>query len=588
MLFKSSYPDIHVPPDLTLWQWLFDAPSPAAGCCSSRGDSLPTREYINTTSNNNNNNVRLTHAQVRDAAAALSAALAHHPRHGRGLRPGDVVAIISPNAVTYPVCFHGVMRAGGVPAVSAPGATETEMRHALRTARARFVMCAPGETLKVVREAARKEGVPEERVFWFADEEEEVVVEEEEEEEEEEEKGGRWCTGLSELVEEGKRVMEEEGMRAVILPSGKTSAETTAFLCFSSGTTGLPKAVIISHANIIAQCLQLNLAYIHSGMALGLLPFYHISGLVRSLVHCLVSNTSVAVVPRFTMPALLSAISTHRIAEVNLVPPILIRLAHDPTVGDYDLGCVERWATGAAPVSPEVLAQLARRFPGTTGFKQGYGMTETTACVTTHPPHLYGFEHGRSVGTLVAGTVMKVVNEDGVAVGVGERGEIRVKGPQITPGYFDNPAATAAAFDPDGFLRTGDEGSVAPDGQLTIHDRIKEMIKVKGAQVAPAELEDLLLGHPCVADAAVVGVPDDYAGERPFAFVVLRPGGGRVSAEEVMERLVQHVKDARARDKWLAGVRVVEAIPKSPSGKILRRILRDEYKKSVEVSSAKL
>ncbi|KAM3450179.1 hypothetical protein MY3296_006288 [Beauveria thailandica] len=583
MLFKSSYPDIHVPPDLTLWQWLFDAPSPAAGCSSSRGDSLlPTREYINTAATTNNNNARLTHAQVRDAAAALSAALAH-PRHGHGLRPGDVVALISPNAVTYPVCFHGVMRAGGVPAVSAPGATETEMRHALRTARARFVMCAPGQTLKMVREAARKEGVSEERVFWFADDDEE--------EEEDMEQGGRWCTGLSELVQEGKRLMEEDeddegGMRAVGLPSGKTSAETTAFLCFSSGTTGLPKAVIISHANIIAQCLQLNLAYTHSGMALGLLPFYHISGLVRSLVHCLVSNTSIAVVPRFTMPALLSAISTHRVAEVNVVPPILIRLAHDPTVDDYDLGCVERWATGAAPVSPEVLARLARRFPGT-GFKQGYGMTETTACVTTHPPHLYGFEHGRSVGTLVAGTVIKVVNEDGVAVGVGERGEIRVKGPQIVPGYFDNPAATAAAFDPDGFLRTGDEGSVAPDGQLTIHDRIKEMIKVKGAQVAPAELEDLLLGHPCVADAAVVGVPDDYAGERPFAFVVLRPGRG-VAPDEAPRRLVRHVKDARARDKWLAGVRVVEAIPKSPSGKILRRILRDEYKKSVEVSSAKL
>ncbi|KAM3552437.1 hypothetical protein MY1884_007203 [Beauveria asiatica] len=554
MLFKSSYPDIHVPPDLTLWQWLFDAPSPAAGCSSSRGDSLlPTREYINTAAAAaTNNNTRLTHAQVRHAAAALSAALAH-PRHRHRLRPGDVVALISPNAVTYPVCFHGVMRAGGAPAVSAPGATETEMRHALRTARARFVMCAPGQTLKMVREAARKEGVSEERVFWFADDDEE------ENEEEDMEQGGRWCTGLSELVHEGKRLMEEDddegGMRAVGLPSGKTSAETTAFLCFSSGTTGLPKA-----------CLQLNLAYTHSGMALGLLPFYHISGLVRSLVHCLVSNTSIAVVPRFTMPALLSAISTHRVAEVSVVPPILIRLAHDPAVDDYDLGCVERWATGAAP---------------------GYGMTETTACVTTHPPHLYGFEHGRSVGTLVAGTVMKVVNEDGVAVGVGERGEIRVKGPQIVPGYFDNPAATAAAFDPDGFLRTGDEGSVAPDGQLTIHDRIKEMIKVKGAQVAPAELEDLLLGHPCVADAAVVGVPDEYAGERPFAFVVLRPGPG-VAPDEAPRRLVQHVKDARARDKWLAGVRVLEAIPKSPSGKILRRILRDEYKKSVDVSSAKL
>ncbi|KAM3553617.1 hypothetical protein ARSEF4850_006835 [Beauveria asiatica] len=536
MLFKSSYPDIHVPPDLTLWQWLFDAPSPAAGCSSSRGDSLlPTREYINTAAAAaTNNNTRLTHAQVRDAAAALSAALAH-PRHRHRLRPGDVV------------------------------------------------MCAPGETLKMVREAARKEGVSEERVFWFADDDEE-------DDDEDMEQGGRWCTGLSELVHQGKRLMEEDedegGMRAVGLPSGKTSAETTAFLCFSSGTTGLPKA-----------CLQLNLAYTHSGMARStpILPQYKpppslplppfllastlpianispppprlpVSGLVRSLVHCLVSNTSIAVVPRFTMPALLSAISTHRVAEVSVVPPILIRLAHDPAVDDYDLGCVERWAAGAAP---------------------GYGMTETTACVTTHPPHLYGFEHGRSVGTLVAGTVMKVVNEDGVAIGVGERGEIRVKGPQIVPGYFDNPAATAAAFDPDGFLRTGDEGSVAPDGQLTIHDRIKEMIKVKGAQVAPAELEDLLLGHPCVADAAVVGVPDEYAGARPFAFVVLRPGPA-VAPDEAPRRLVQHVKDARARDKWLAGVRVVEAIPKSPSGKILRRILRDEYKKSVDVSSAKL
>lgn len=455
MLFKSAYPDIHgtsatppktppernhqqknprlqkVPPDLTLWQWLFEGPSPAAGCSSpAAGAAAVTREYINT-----HTNTRLTHAQMRDAAAALSAALVR-----RGLRPGDVVALVSPNAVTYPVCLHGVMRAGGVPAVTSPAANETEMRHALRTVRARFVMCAP-ETLPVVRAAAAKEGIDKECVFVFADEEDRV--------------DGH--VSLSQLVEEGAR---KGCMPPVGLPTGMTSAQATAFLCFSSGTTGLPKAVIISHANIIAQCLQLNLAYTHSPMALGLLPFYHISGLVRAQVHCLVSHTSIAVVPRFTMPALLSAISTHRIAEVNLVPPILIRLAHDATVAAYDLSCVERWATGAAPVSPEVLALLAARFPGT-GFKQGYGMTETTACATTHPPHLYDFKHGRSVGTLVAGTVMKVVNEDGVAVGVGERGEIRVKGPQIVPGYLHNPEATAAAFDAEGFLRTGDEGSVA-------------------------------------------------------------------------------------------------------------------------------
>ncbi|OAA82384.1 4-coumarate-CoA ligase 2 [Akanthomyces lecanii RCEF 1005] len=549
---------MRVPHDLTLWQWLFDSPSPAAGCSRHDAAGEEAREYINTQTK-----TRLTHAQVRDAAAALSTALVR--RHG--LRPGDVVSLVSPNAVTYPICLHGVIRAGGVPAVSSPGANEAEMRHALRTVRSRFVLCAPGDTLAVVRAAARSEGIDEKRIFVFADEEDRA-------------EDGAFVS-LSALVEEGTRMGRIE---AVGLPRGKTNAEVPAFLCFSSGTTGLPKAVIVSHANIIAQCLQLNLAYTHSRTALGLLPFYHISGLVRAQVHCLVSNTSIAVVPHFSMPALLSAVSAHRIAEVNLVPPILIRLAHDPTVADYDLSCVERWATGAAPVSPEVLGLLARRFPGT-GFKQGYGMTETTACVTTHPQHLYDFKHGRSVGTLVAGSVIKVVNEDGVAVGVGERGEIRVKGPQIVPGYFRNPEATADAFDDESFLRTGDEGSVAADGQLTIHDRIKEMIKVKGAQVAPAELEDLLLGHTSVADAAVIGVPDDYAGERPFGFVVLRPG---VDSARAPEDLMQYVKDTRTRSKWLAGVRVVELIPKSPSGKILRRILREEYKRDLKASRAKL
>ncbi|OAA73321.1 4-coumarate-CoA ligase 2 [Cordyceps fumosorosea ARSEF 2679] len=549
MLFKSAYPDIEVPSDVTLWQWLFEGPSPAAGCSSQPALTVPSspRAYINTQTG-----ATLTHAQVRDAAAALSAALL------RRISPGDVVAVISPNAATYPVCVHGVIRAGGVPAVTSPAGSEAELRHALRTVRARLVMCAP-EVLPVVRAAARAEGLGEGRVVVFADGDDRV----------------EGLVSLSQLVEEGRR--SGEVPPAVGLPRGRTSAEETAFLCFSSGTTGLPKAP-------------------HGPWSPALLPqqvprtsvYPQNSPFIRALVHCLVSHTSIAVVPRFTMPALLSAISTHRIAEVNLVPPILIRLAQEPAaaLAAYDLSCVERWATGAAPVSPEVLARLARRFPGT-GFKQGYGMTETTACVSTHPPHLYDFKHGRSVGTLVAGTVVRVVDEDGVAVGVGQRGEIRVKGPQIFPGYLHDPESTAAAFDEDGFLRTGDEGSVAADGQITIHDRIKEMIKVKGAQVAPAELEDLLLGHPRVADAAVIGVPDDYAGERPFAFVALRPGG--TDSGKAEEELMGYVRGARARSKWLVGVRVVEAIPKSPSGKILRRVLREQYKReAAQAPSAKL
>lgn len=204
-----------MPPDLTLWQWLFDAPSPAAGC-SNPNNASETRHYINTQTN-----TRLSHAQVRDAAAALSAALVR--RHG--LRPGDVVSLVSPNAVTYPICLHGVIRAGGVPAVSSPAANEAEMRHALRTVRSRFVMCAP-ETLAVVRAAARKEGVDESRVFVFSDEEDRVE--------------GSGFVSLSALVDEGVRLGR---MEAVGLPQGKTNAEEAAFLCFSSGTTGWPKAV---------------------------------------------------------------------------------------------------------------------------------------------------------------------------------------------------------------------------------------------------------------------------------------------------------------------------------------------------------
>lgn len=211
-----------MPQDVTLWQWLFDSPSPAAGCSRQDDDASgeEPREYINTETG-----TRLTHAQVRDAAAALSTALVR--RHG--LRPGDVVSLVSPNAVTYPICLHGVIRAGGVPAVSSPAANEAEMRHALRAVRSRFVLCAPGDTLAVVRAAARQEGIDEARIFVFADDEDRVQGDE---------AGG--FVSLSALVEEGTRLGT---MDAVGLPTGKTSAEVPAFLCFSSGTTGLPKAV---------------------------------------------------------------------------------------------------------------------------------------------------------------------------------------------------------------------------------------------------------------------------------------------------------------------------------------------------------
>jgi 4-coumarate--CoA ligase len=243
-------------------------------------------------------------------------------------------------------------------------------------------------------------------------------------------------------------------------------------------------------------------------------------------------------------------------------------------VANYDLSCIRRFASGAAPISSSVLRDLEKRFPGR-GFKQGYGMTESTGCITTHPLSGHEFKNARKGGTLVASTQVKIVDAEGKMLGVGEKGEVLVKGPQIVMGYWENEAATREAFDEDGFLRTGDEGSFDGEvgGFIRIHERIKEMIKVKGVQVAPAELEDLLLEHEMVEDCAVVGMKNDYSGERPFAFVVLKEGSWREGLEE---EIMKWVRDRKVRTKWLAGVRVVGTISKSPSGKILRRVLRKE------------
>jgi len=185
-------------------------------------------------------------------------------------------------------------------------------------------------------------------------------------------------------------------------------------------------------------------------------------------------------------------------------------------------------------------------------------MTESTGCITTHPLWAHSFKNARKGGTLVANTFVKVVDEKGKLLGINEKGEILAKGPQMVMGYWNNEKATRDAFDEEGFLRTGDEGSIDEEGFITIHDRIKEMIKVKGIQVAPVELEELLSGFDGVEDCAVVGVRDDYSGERPFGFVVLKDGMRR---EGIEEEIMAFVRKRKVRTKWLCGVKVLEAIP---------------------------
>lgn len=279
--------------------------------------------------------------------------------------------------------------------------------------------------------------------------------------------------------------------------------------------------------------------------------------------------------PTFTMEAMLDTVVKYKIGELLLVPPILIRMVRDPIVDKYDLRHLTRFSSGAAPLSPEILQQLKQKFPQT-GLKQGYGMTESCSCITAHPPEKYDYKYGHQVGTICASTEVKIVDENGKELGVNQPGELLARGPQIVMGYLGNEEATKRTFDEEGWLHTGDQAMIDEEGMVTITDRIKEMIKVKGIGVAPAELEDLLLGHPFVEDVAVLGIPDDYSGEKPKAFVV--PKAGAPEPKKLGEELLKYVREKKVRHKWVKEVEFVDVIPKSASGKILRRVLRDQAK----------
>lgn len=291
-------------------------------------------------------------------------------------------------------------------------------------------------------------------------------------------------------------------------------------------------------------------------------------------------NAEVYMLPSFTMESMLSAVEEYKITELLLVPPILIRFVHDPVVDKYNLSHIQRFSSGAALISAEVLQKLETKFPGT-GFKQGYGMTESCSCITNHPIDKTAYKYAQHGGTIVANTEVKIIHpESGQEMGYNEEGEVLARGPQVVMGYLNNEKATRETFDADGWLHTGDVGFITEEGFITITDRIKEMIKVKGIAVSPAEIEDLLLGHPVVEDTAVTSIPDDYSGERPKAYVVLKPGVREKNSDlgALGRQLIQYVKEKKVRHKWVTAVEFVDEVPKSASGKILRRVLRDMEK----------
>jgi acyl-CoA synthetase (AMP-forming)/AMP-acid ligase II len=342
-----------------------------------------------------------------------------------------------------------------------------------------------------------------------------------------------------------------------------------AAILYSSGTTGLSKGVMLSHRNLVANMVQSEavLALSSDDVVIAVLPFFHVYGLSVIMNLGLLAGATLVTMPRFELEQFLDLLERHEVTRAYVVPPIALALAKHPAVDGRDLSALRHILSGAAPLGAELAEDVAQRIG--CPVSQGYGMTEMSPVTHTAPPFSAAQKPG-SVGPPLPGTECRLVDPDtGEDAPPGERGELWMRGPQVMRGYLNNPQATAAMIDDDGWLHSGDVAIVDEDGWFAIVDRVKELIKYKGFQVAPAELEAILIAHPQVADCAVIGVPDDEAGELPKAFIV--PASDDLDGDALTTFVAEQV----APHKRIRAIELVSEIPKSPSGKILRRLLRD-------------
>ncbi|MGR6971134.1 4-coumarate--CoA ligase family protein [Streptomyces cynarae] len=478
----------------------------------------------------------LTYEQLDRFHRRIAAALAE-----TGVRKGDVLALHSPNTIAFPLAFYAATRAGASVTTVHPQATAEEFAKQLRDSAARWIITV-SPLLQTARRAAELSGGVEEILVCDS------------------------APGHRSLIDMLASAAPEP--QVVIDP-----VQDIAALPYSSGTTGIPKGVMLTHRQIATNLAQIR-PLIGTGPGeriLAVLPFFHIYGMTALMNAPLRQGATVVVLPRFDLDTFLAAIQDHRITGLYVAPPIVLALAKHPVVTQYDLSSLKYIISAAAPLDAGLAAACAQRL-GLPPIGQGYGMTELSPCTHVVPLDAHDAPPG-TVGKLVAGTEMRILSLDDPDkdLGVGQAGEIAIRGPQVMKGYLGRPEATDAMIDRDGWLHTGDVGYVDADGWLFVVDRVKELIKYKGFQVAPAELEALLLTHPRIADAAVIGVYNDDHNEVPHAFVVRRAGADDLSEGEVMMYVAERV----APYKRVRNVTFIDGVPRAASGKILRRQLRE-------------
>lgn len=566
------YPkSLHAPTDLTLDQFMFsyapenDVVSPKDGEIHSRPSPLGQTWLIDSSTEK-----EYSFEDCRRRHQLLSDGLYDH----LDLRPGQVVVIYAPNDIDYPLVIWATFRAGGIISGANPSYTASELSHQLATLAKSFTIAGlvtHPRSLAVAQEAASKVGLPTKKILLMSSPLE------------------RECpAGIPLEIHSLQGLIErtqQSGFKARQVPRRLQPGENKtkiAFLAFSSGTTGVPKAVCIPHYSVIVNVLMIlkhEDEELSGQRTLAALPYYHAYGLIVILHAGLYRNLTNVVVSNFVLTDFLDYIVKYQTSVLYLVPPMIVLLMKHPAARKRTpeiSSIVKRILSAAAPLTQELVLEFRSRYP-TTRLGQAYGMTETSTLVTSCP-NMIGNAPGSSAGVISPGAALKIMHQ-GKPVGFGHTGEIWIRCQSASNGYLDNPEATAETFGADGYIRSGDKGYINHMGWLFVVDRLKELIKVKGNQVAPAELEGHLLAHPDIEDVCVVGVPDDYAGELPKAFVVRSQAGLQKAPNELAETIKRWVSDHKARHKWLdGGVEFVNSIPKNPSGKLLRRQLRGSSK----------
>ncbi|KIK59395.1 hypothetical protein GYMLUDRAFT_44743 [Collybiopsis luxurians FD-317 M1] len=509
--------------------------------------------------------------EIKSRTFGLANALS--TRYNIGL--DDVVLLFSRNNVDYPIAIWAVHRLGGIVSGANPDYSSGELLYQIEISKAKLIIVHP-DALETAVTAARSANIALDRIVVFN-----IASRD----------NPTGYLSVSDLVREGL------GKPKAFVEPIIDNRTKLAFLSFSSGTTGKPKAVAIPHFSLIINVIQMAVhfkvfedyapwrerRFRPGDVAIGVLPLYHIYGLVLNLHFILYSRISLVVVEKFNFEDMLKSIARYRISHLMVVPPhIVLFCKNQELLKKYNLSSVRYIMAGAAPLSNETNEDIFSIFPEA-HIGQAYGMTETCTSVSAFPITKKRGTSG-GAGVLEPGVRARILKQDGSYGTFDEVGELCIWSPSNALGYYNNEQATKETF-VDGWVRTGDEAKIDRNMEIWILDRIKEIMKVRGFQVAPAELEGCILGHPDVVDACVVGIPDEYSGEIPLAFVVLsdaaakRAEGSVEEGAKIKASIQKHVADNKVRYKQLVGgVEFVPIIPKNPSGKLLRRVLREKAK----------